>query len=150
MRVRSLQVVLVAIGIAALCDGQAEPPSEAADKADFEKVCGSCHASSMVSDILSAPEWKETVEQMVSIGAKGTEQQMAAVMRVLLRGFTKVNVNKATAAELPLVLDINEATAQAVVKYRDEHGPFKTLDDLKKAPGIDAAKLDTRKDRVVF
>jgi competence protein ComEA len=150
MRVRSLYVLLVAVGTAALCSGQVEPRSEAADNADFEKVCGSCHASSMVSDLLSAPEWKETVEQMVSIGAKGTDQQMEAVMRVLLRTFTKVNVNKATAAELPLVLDINEATAQAVVKYRDEHGVFKTLDDLKKVPGVNAAKLDARKDRVVF
>jgi len=104
----------------------------------------------MVSDILTAPEWKETVAQMVSIGAKGTEQQMEAVMRVLLRTLTKVNVNKAAAAELPLVLDITEATAQALVKYRADHGDFKTLGDLKKVPGIDAAKLDARKDRVAF
>jgi competence protein ComEA len=87
---------------------------------------------------------------MVSLGASGTDDQMEAVMRVLLRTSTKVNVNTATAVQLPLVLDISDATAQAVEKYRAEHGNFKTLDDLKKVPGINAAKLDARKDRVVF
>jgi len=104
----------------------------------------------MVSDIRTEPEWKEIVEHMVSIGADGTDEQLEAVMRVLLRTLTKVNVNTATAEQLPLVLDISEATAQAVVKYRAGHGDFKTLDDLKKVPGINAAKLDTRKDRIAF
>lgn len=147
------------VGSAALCSAQppapkqaASPParSEAADKRDFETVCGACHTSSMVSDIRTEPEWDETIEKMLSIGAKGTGEQMEAVMRVLLRTLTKVNVNTATAGQLPLVLDIKDTTAQAVVKYRAGHGDFKTLDDLKKVPGIDAAKLDARKDRVVF
>jgi competence protein ComEA len=104
----------------------------------------------MVSDIRTEPEWKDTVEQMVSLGADGTGDQLEAVMRVLLRTLTKVNVNTAPATQLPLVLDITEATARAVVKYRAEHGKFKSLADLKKVPGINAAKLDTRKDRVAF
>jgi competence protein ComEA len=149
----------ILLGAAGLCPAEAPSPkhssgaaarSEAADKADFEKVCGSCHASSMVSDIRSEPEWKQTIEQMVSIGAEGTEGQMAAVMRYLLRNLTKVNVNKATAEELPLVLDMSKGTTQAVVMYRAKHGDFKTLDDLKKVPGINAAKLEARKNRVVF
>jgi competence protein ComEA len=131
-------------------DSSAPARSEAADKADFETVCGACHTSNMVSDKRTEAEWKETVEHMTSIGASGSDVQMEAVMRVLLRTLTKVNVNTATAAQLPMVLDINEATARAVVKYRAEHGDFKTLDDLKKVPGISAAKIDARKDRVVF
>ena len=104
----------------------------------------------MVSDIRTEPEWKSTVEHMVAIGAAGTDEQIQAVMRVLLRTQTKVNVNTATASQLPLVLNISEATAQAVVKYRAKHGNFKTLGDLKKVPGVKAAKLDLRKDRIVF
>jgi competence protein ComEA len=59
-------------------------------------------------------------------------------------------VNIATAAQLPLVLDISEATAKAIIKYRAEHGNFETLADLKKVPGIDATKLDARKNRIAF
>jgi competence protein ComEA len=147
------------VGTAVLLSGQtpapkqvsgASTPSEATDKADFAKVCGTCHTPDMVSDMRTGPEWEETVEHMVSIGAKGTSEQMEAVMRYLLRTLTKVNVNTADAAQLPLVLEISESTAQAVVKYRAAHGDFKTLGDLKRVPGIDAAKLEARKDRVVF
>ena len=122
------------LGTMSLCGAQTPAPkpasrpparSEVADKADFEAVCGACHTSSMVSDIRTEPEWKEIVEHMVSIGADGTDEQLEAVMRVLLRTLTKVNVNTATAEQLPLVLDINEATARAVVKYRAGHGNFK-------------------------
>ena len=151
MRARRCYAFLVIgllLGTTALCGAEAR--SEAADKADFETVCGACHSSSMVSDLRTEPDWKQTVEHMVALGANGTDEQMEAVLRVLLRTLTKVNVNTATAAQLPLALGINEATAQAVVQYRAEHGAFKTLDDLKKVPGIDAAKLDARKDRVVF
>jgi competence ComEA-like helix-hairpin-helix protein len=42
------------------------------------------------------------------------------------------------------------AAAQAVVDYRTAHGNFTTLADLKKVPGIDAARLDARKDRIAF
>jgi competence protein ComEA len=161
MRARRRFVFLVVIGLlvatTALCAAQSPKPassssvrSQAADKADFEAVCGACHTPGMVSDIRTEGEWKETVERMVSLGAKGSGEQMEAVMRVLLRTLTKVNVNTATAAQLPLVLDISEAAAQAVVRYRARHGNLKTLDDLKRVPGINAAKIDARKDRVVF
>jgi competence protein ComEA len=153
MRPRRRYASLACIGLlfgTALCAAQAPASSEAADKADFETVCGACHTSSIVSDIRTEPEWKETVANMVSIGANGSDQQMAAVMRFLLRTLTRVNVNTAAASQLPMVLDIDDATAQAVVKYRTGHGDFKTLDDLKKVPGISAAKIDARKDRIAF
>ena len=157
MRARLGYIILAHIGLSAgttaTCLAQASKAparTEAADKADFEAVCGACHTSSLVSDIRTETEWKDTVELMVSLGAEGTGEQMEAVMRVLLRTLTKVNVNTAPATQLPLVLDVSEATAQAVVKYRAEHGKFKSLADLKRVPGIDAAKLEARKDRVAF
>ena len=137
-------------GNTALCAAQDRSRSQAADKADFETVCGACHTPGMVSDFRTGPEWEETIEKMVSIGAKGASEQMEAVLRYLLRTLTKVNVNTADAGELPLVLDIPEAAAQALVEYRAKHGNFKTLDDLNKVPGIDPARLAARKDRIVF
>ena len=40
--------------------------------------------------------------------------------------------------------------ADGLVTYRQQNGSFKTLDDLKKVPGLDAAKVDARKARVSF
>jgi competence protein ComEA len=137
-------------GILTLVASQATNPGEKADTADFEKVCGACHTTDMASDLRAKSEWEETIERMVAVGAKGTDQQMEAVMRVLLRTRTKVNINTADAGDLPLVLEIPKSTADAVVKYRAAHGNFRTLDDLKKVPGIDGAKIEALKDRVAF
>ena len=124
--------------------------SAAADKAAFEAVCGKCHAASLVADLRSLEEWEETVNKMVSLGAQGTDEQFDAVMRYLLKNLTKVNVNIAEPAELASVLEIKQAAAEALVKYRSEHGSFKSMDDLKKAPGVNAEKLEALKEKIVF
>lgn len=120
------------------------------DEAAFRAVCGSCHDTSMVSGFLSEPEWVETIDVMRGLGAKGTEDQFAAVRRYLLRNNTKVNVNTQSAAEIAPVLEIGESAATALVTFREAKGPFKTLDDLKKVPGMDPAKVDERRDRIAF
>ena len=45
---------------------------------------------------------------------------------------------------------MTDAAAEALVRFRSQHGSFKTLEDLKKVPGIDVAKLIARKDRIAF
>src|SRR5262249_385717 len=129
-----------------------QPSSEEAskDSAAFEEVCGKCHPTSMASELLSEPEWVETIEVMRGLGAKGTDEQFERLLRHLIRTRTKVNVNTQLVVQIALVLDISLASAEKIVKYRDEQGPFKTLDDLKKVPGLDAAKLDARKERIAF
>jgi competence protein ComEA len=87
---------------------------------------------------------------MVRLGARGTSEQFDRVLRYLIRTQTKVNVNTATAAQIAPVLDITLAAAEALVKHRSGKGPFRTMEDLKRVPGIDATKLDARKDRIVM
>ncbi|WHI46385.1 ComEA family DNA-binding protein [Microbulbifer sp. TRSA001] len=54
-----------------------------------------------------------------------------------------VNVNSASAIELAERLDgIGEARAQLIVKYREEHGPFTSVEQLLNVKGIGAATLD--------
>jgi competence protein ComEA len=40
--------------------------------------------------------------------------------------------------------------AKAVVAYRTEHGEFKSIDDLKKVPGLDAKLIDEKKGWIAF
>ena len=47
-------------------------------------------------------------------------------------------------------LSLKRSQAKAVVTFREKHGNFKSLDDLKKVPGLDAAALDAKKERIVF
>src|SRR5207237_6765216 len=50
--------------------------------------------------------------------------------------FAGVELNSASAALLKHVSGINNRVAGAIVKYRDEHGPFRTREDLHKVPGL--------------
>jgi competence protein ComEA len=59
-------------------------------------------------------------------------------------------VNKADARELQALLEISPESATAIVGYRQKNGSFKTLDDLKKVPGVDAAKLDAKREIIDF
>lgn len=140
------------LGLIALAAGSAvcEPREDAADQAAFQVVCGSCHNISLVAGIRTESEWIEEIQHMVKIGAKGTDEQFDRVMRVLLRTLTRVNVNIATEARIVSVLGVSEATAAALVKWRQRNGNFKTLEDLKKVPGVSPAKLDARRERITF
>ena len=52
-----------------------------------------------------------------------------------------VNINTATEAELQTLKGIGPTRAKAIVDYRTKHGPFKTVDDLEKVPGIGPATM---------
>jgi len=47
------------------------------------------------------------------------------------------------------VLGIKESAANAVVKYRTEHGPFAAIADLKKVPGLERITPEEYKDKLV-
>ena len=50
---------------------------------------------------------------------------------------TRVSINHASAEELAKALNgVGLKKAQAIVSYREEYGPFKTVDDLKQVPGM--------------
>jgi len=49
----------------------------------------------------------------------------------------KISINTATAEELAQALNgVGLKKAQAIVSYREEYGPFKTIDDLRQVPGM--------------
>jgi competence protein ComEA len=59
-----------------------------------------------------------------------------------------IDLNRATADELDALPGVGPAIAQAIVDYRDEHGPFATVDDLLDVRGIGEAKLEDIRPRV--
>jgi competence ComEA-like helix-hairpin-helix protein len=125
-------------------------------KAVFERMCTSCHGiESIVRARNSRERWGEVVDDMVSRGAQGTDDEIESVIDYLAANFSKtaaqkVNVNKAAAPDLASGLSISAKGAEAIVGFRTDHGPFKELEDLKKVPGIDTKKVDGWKDRVEY
>ena len=120
-------------------------------KADVIKVCSGCHDAEIILANLTTPgEWNATQQHMATQGAEATPEQGQAIEQYIDVHFAMVMVNKAPADELQLALDVTPEVAAALVKYRQDKGPFKTIDDVKKVPGIDVAKVDAATSRVVF
>ncbi|MEA3077628.1 MAG: competence protein ComEA [Actinomycetota bacterium] len=59
-----------------------------------------------------------------------------------------VDLNRATAGELDALPGVGPATAAAIVKYRTEHGRFRSVDQLLDVPGIGPSKLGTLRPKV--
>ncbi len=53
-----------------------------------------------------------------------------------------VNINTATKEELDALPEIGPVKAQAIIDYRKEHGPFKSIDQIKDVKGIGPATFD--------
>lgn len=47
-----------------------------------------------------------------------------------------IDINRADAATLAQLNGIGDAKAQAIVAYREAHGPFKTVEQLAEVKGI--------------
>jgi competence protein ComEA len=60
----------------------------------------------------------------------------------------KIDLNTATEAQLDTLPGVGPATASKIVSDRNENGPFRTVDDLLRVPGIGPAKFDALKDLV--
>ena len=67
---------------------------------------------------------------------------VVVMMVLLVAGLTfaqgKVDINTADIEQLMSLKGIGEQKAQAIIKYRQTHGPFQSLDDLQNVPGIGA------------
>ena len=125
-------------------------------KAETQKLCSQCHeldkAFSLSQDRAG---WQRTIEKMTGFGMKGTEQELSAVLEYLVKNFPaddlpKINVNKAEAIELESGLSLKRSQAAALIQYRNQHGAFKSVEDLKKVHGVDVEKIEAKKDRLIF
>jgi competence protein ComEA len=136
--------------------GQGKPMPDGPGKEATQKICANCHELEKSFSVKQDRDgWQRTVDKMVALGAKGTEEELQAVVEYLIKNFPaedvpKININKAEAIDMESGLSLRRSQAAAIIQYRKKHGDFKSIEDLKKVPGIDAAKIDAKKDRITF
>lgn len=129
---------------------------EGPGRAETEKLCKTCHElARSVSKRQDRDGWQATITKMVALGTRGTDQEFALVVDYLAKNFAAdevppLNVNEAVAIELESRLALRRSQAAAIIAYRSKNGKFKSIEDLKKVPGVDAEKIEARKDRIVF
>ncbi len=136
--------------------GQTRPMPDGPGKVETQKMCSTCHdLDKSLSLKQDRAGWQRTVEKMVAFGMKAKDEEVSAVIEYLTRSYPaddvpRLKVNEADAIEFESILSLKRSQAAAIIKYREKNGPFKSIEDLKKAPGIDPAKLEEKKDRLIF
>jgi competence protein ComEA len=60
----------------------------------------------------------------------------------------KIDINSADAKSLTLLKGIGEKRAEAIVKYREANGNFKSIDELSKVKGISKSIIDKNRDHM--
>jgi competence protein ComEA len=61
-----------------------------------------------------------------------------------------ININSASATELETLSGIGEVLAATIIEYRDQNGPFASVDDLMDVSGIGPATLEEIRDQVTI
>ena len=60
----------------------------------------------------------------------------------------KVNINKASQADLQLLPGIGESTALKIIEHREKNGKFASIEEIKNVSGIGDAKYENIKDYI--
>lgn len=61
----------------------------------------------------------------------------------------KINLNTATANELQMLEGIGAKKAEQIIAYRETHGHFKDVTELKGIPGIGDKRIESLKDKLL-
>ncbi len=126
---RVFQVLLMAGGMTAEADSEAVPL--AAEVAD-----GACIRVPLVGEVMAAP----SLQVPAVPGAAGSAGSPAA---------GPVSLSTGTEAELDTLPGVGPKTAQRIIAYRAENGPFASVEQLEEVPGIGAATVERLRDLVV-
>jgi len=120
------------------------------------KACSTCHEPERAASLRQdRAGWDATMSAMVGRGMQLPDAEYTTVLDYLSKAFPAeavkpININTAEAIDLESGLSLLRSQAAAIVAYREKHGKFKSLDDLKKVPGVDFAKIEAHKDRLAF
>ena len=65
------------------------------------------------------------------------------------RDDARININTASSKELQRLDGVGHSVAERIVRYREEHGPFKRGEDIRKVEGIGGTLWEKNRERIV-
>ena len=119
------------------------------------KACAPCHEARRAASVrLTRDGWAAVIDSMQRFGARFSPEEVPIILDYLSTHFLgealqPLNLNTATQIDLEAAGGLLRREAAAVIRYREQHGRFKTLDDLKQVPGLDFKKIESRRDAIV-
>ena len=105
-------------------------------------VCGGVLPQADLTDVNLAQPLKDGMQVRVPErpGAGGSAAHLA-------QSDGKIHINTADEKKLDELPGVGPIMAKRIIEYRNEHGPFESVDDLAKVRGIGAEKLEKIKEK---
>ena len=127
-------------------------PEEIKAEETFTRNCVKCHPVDRIAGSRrTRTQWEEVMTTMQTArGAVITDEDWDVIQNYLVKHWGRVNVNRAAATELVEVLGVTPEIADAIVKFRKEHGNFEDYDSFAKVPGLDLEKMEKLRDAISY
>lgn len=87
-------------------------------------------------------------EQKIEVPSVREAEEQEEASRQQMKGL--VNLNRASEEELMTLTGIGEAKAKDILRYREQHGKFKDIEELMEIPGIKAGVFQKIKDQITI
>ena len=122
----------------------------------IQQQCSGCHPGNALAGYQKTREDWDAVVIRMGQRTTATRDELATLTDYLAANFpkvddpTKVNMNKAGVKEMAERLGLSAAEAEAIIKYRDRRGNFRTWGDLLVIYGVDGTKIESLQDKMSF
>jgi competence ComEA-like helix-hairpin-helix protein len=80
------------------------------------------------------------------VGTQSAASQKASTAACAQKG--RININTATAPQLDEMNGIGPKKAATIIEFRKAHGPFRTIEDIQKVPGIGEKLFERNRERM--
>ena len=97
---------------------------------------------------LYIPSLQETMESADTLQIETFEKESTSLSGSNDKSSTLININLATKEELTALPGIGNATAEKIISYREEHGSFKSTEDIMNVSGIKDKLFSKIKDHI--
>lgn len=105
------------------------------DEADSNQIN---HAAKVADEmVIYVPKKGETIQEVATFVGQASQQ-----------GNGKININTATEEDFTKLPGIGPSKARAIIEYREQHGKFKTIEDLKNVSGIGEKTFEKLKEAI--
>jgi hypothetical protein len=123
-------------------------------RAEVQKLCSTCHPADRGASVrLTRDGWRDVMTRMVGLGMKADDQELNAALEYLATHFkgeaaAPLNLNRATPMQLQSIAGLLRSESSVLIAHRAKT-PCRALEDLKAVKGLDFAKIEKRRDRLV-
>lgn len=116
---------------------------------DLINTAGGFHQEADQSQVNLAKRIQD--QEVVYVPKQGEAmEQQPIVSQINENEPAKININQADEKQLQELSGIGEKKAQDIIQYREQHGSFKSIDDLINVSGIGEKTLDKLRDSITI